>query len=31
MRRRLSERTEDVPDGSPELDIFVREDVPHAR
>jgi SpoVK/Ycf46/Vps4 family AAA+-type ATPase len=31
MRRRLSERTEDLPDGSPELDIFVGEDVPHVR
>ena len=30
MRRRLGERTEDLPDGSPELDIFIDQDVPHA-
>jgi len=29
MRRRLADRTMDLPDGSPELDIFIAEDVPH--
>jgi hypothetical protein len=28
MRRRLAERTMDMPDGSPELDIFTEQDVP---
>jgi SpoVK/Ycf46/Vps4 family AAA+-type ATPase len=28
MRRSLADRTVDVPDGSPELDIFTEEDVP---
>jgi SpoVK/Ycf46/Vps4 family AAA+-type ATPase len=28
LRRRLAERTLDLPDGSPELDIFTAEDVP---
>jgi len=28
MRRRLADRTIDLPDGSPELDIFTAEDVP---
>jgi len=30
MRRRLAERTVDLPDGSPELDLFTAEDVPGA-
>jgi AAA+ superfamily predicted ATPase len=30
MRHRLGERTEDLPDGSPELDIFIDLDVPDA-
>ena len=30
MRHRLAERTMDLPDGSPELDIFTAQDVPDA-
>jgi SpoVK/Ycf46/Vps4 family AAA+-type ATPase len=31
MRRRLAERTADLPDGSPELDLFTARDVPDAQ
>jgi AAA+ superfamily predicted ATPase len=31
MRRRLADRTMDLPDGRPELDIFTAEDVPDVR
>jgi hypothetical protein len=31
MRRRLAERTMDLEEGDPALDIFTAEDVPDAR